>query len=342
MNALKKTKGSSSRLMILGALVVTTICAAIGGARAQSLTPVTLRVDIFFNGSHVPLLYGIVDGIYKKHGLQVTALPGRGSATTIQTVANGSDDFGFADGGTLVKLIAQGVRAKQIVGMIELNPMMIVTMPESNLTSPKDLNGKTGGFSPGSSPEQLFPAFAKKTGIDLKSIKEIQVDIPTRDNIFLARKTDFSFGYTTAQLPILEEKCACKLNVFRYSDYGITSVSNGIIVSDKLASEKPQIVREFAQATAEAIAASVKNPNRAVNAFFAYAKNTQLSRNVVARQWAEEVKLLHTAATRSKPYGVTNPDDWQKTIDLLVQYADVPKGAVTPAMAATNEFLAKK
>ncbi len=337
-----KVLGAAAGRVIVGTFIFAAGFLLLAEARAQQPTPVTLRVDIFFNGSHVPLLFGIVDGIYKKHGLAVTALPGRGSATTIQTVANGSDDFGFADGGTLVKLSAQGVRAKQIVGMIELNPMMVVTMPDSHLKSPKSLNGKTGGFSPGSSPEQLFPAFAKKTGIDVKTIKQVQVDIPTRDNLFLARKTDFSFGYLTAQLPILEEKCSCTLNVFRYSDYGITAVSNGIIVSDKLASEKPQIVRAFAQATVEAIAAAVADPSRAVDAFFAYAKDTQLSRNVVARQWAEEIKLLHTAATRSKPYGITDARDWQQTIDLLVQYADVPKGVVTPAMVATDEFLANR
>ncbi len=67
-----------------------------------------------------------------------------------------------------------------------------------------------------------------------------------------------------------------------------------------------------------------------------------MSRNVVARQWAEEIKLLHTAATRSKPYGITDARDWQQTIDLLVQYADVPKGVVTPAMVATDEFLANR
>ena len=99
-------------------------------AAAQTLTPVTLRVDVFFYGSHVPLLYGIVSGIYRKHGLDVTAQTGRGSATTIQTVAAGTDQFGFADGGTLVKFAAQGLQAKQIVGILETSPAIILSMPE--------------------------------------------------------------------------------------------------------------------------------------------------------------------------------------------------------------------
>lgn len=320
-------------------------CLALGGvaglapASAQAQTPVTLRVDVFFYGSHVPMLYGIVDGIYKKHGLDVTAQTGRGSATTIQTVANVSDQFGFADGGTLVRLAAQGVRAKHVVGILQLNPMMVIAMPGSGVNAPKDLNGRTGGFSPGSSPEQLFPAFAKKVGIDLNTIKRVSVDIPTRDNIFVAKQTEFSFGYLVTQLPLIQERCSCTLTVMRYADHGMTAVSNGITVSDKYAAENPDVVRRFARATVESIDAAMKNEARAIDAFFEYAKGTQLSRNVITQQWQQTTKLLRTEATANKPLGVMDEGDWQKSIDLLVEYADVPKGAVTPGMVYTNQYL---
>lgn len=301
--------------------------------------PVNLRVDVFFNGSHVPLILGVVDGIFKKHGLDVTLLSGRGSATTLQTVANGSDQFGYADGGVLIRLAAQGLRAKQIVGMLELNPMTVFTMPNAGVRVPKDLDGKTGGFSPGSSPEEIFPAFAKKTGIDINTIKRVLVDIPTRDSIFLAGKTQFSFGYTVVQIPILQEKCACKLKIFHYSDYGLTAISNGIVVSDKYATAHPDVVHRMAAAVVEAMNLAVKHPKHAVDDFFAFAPHSKLSRAVVAQQWDEAIKLMHTPATAHDPLGTMSRSDWQKTIDLLVAYAGVPKGAVTPDMVFTNGYL---
>lgn len=311
-------------------------------ALAADLTPVTLRVDVFFYGSHVPLLAGIADGTYEKHGLKVTALPGRGSATTLQTVANQSDDFGFADGGTLVKLAAQGLKAKMVVGMLEKSPMVIVTKKASGLTAPKDLNGKTGAFTAGSAPEQLVPALANRTGIDLNSIKKVSADIPTRDSIFLAGQVDFSFGYTTAQVPLLQERCNCELNVIHYADYGITALSNGIVVSDALIAQKPDVVRRFAAATVESIDKAVKDPAKAVDGFFKYAEGkTQLSRNVVAKQWDETIKILKTDATKDQGYGYMAESDWKQTIDLLVKYADVPEGKTTPAMVYTNQFLPK-
>lgn len=310
-------------------------------ASAQTSTPITVRVDVFFYGSHVPILMGIVDGTYKKHGLDVTAQAGRGSATTIQTVANGSDQFGFADGGTLVKFAAQGLKAKQILGMLQDNPVVIMSMPDRNIKAPKDLAGRTGGFGNGAAPEQIFPAFAKITKIDMESVKRVGVDIPTRDSLFIQGKTDFSFGFSVTQLPIMEEKCSCKVDVMRYSDYGITAISNGIITSDKYAADNPDVVRRFVRATIESINAAIKDPARGVDAFFEYAKGTQLSRAVVANQWGETIKLLHTKATAGKPIGVMDAGDWQKSIDLLVEFAGVTKDAVTPAAVFTNQYLAE-
>ena len=269
--------------------------------QAADPTPVSLRLDIFFYGSHVPILAGIEDGTYEKHGLKVTALTGRGSATTLQTVANRSDDFGFVDGGTLVKLVAKGLKAKMVVGVLQTNPMVVMTMPGSGLIKLTDLNGKTGGFGPESSPEQIFPALANKVGIDINSLKKISADIPTRDNIFLLGQTDFSFGYTVTQVPLLQERCKCVLNVFRYSDYGITSIGNGMVASEALIAEKPDVVREFAAATVESIAKAVKNPNPAVDIFFKYAADkTSASHNLIAQQWQETVKILQSEAAKDK------------------------------------------
>ena len=333
---------SISRRRTLVAAVTLSLAACAAPAMSADLVPVTLRVDVFFYGSHVPLLAGIVDGTYKKYGLKVTALPGRGSATTLQTVANQSDDFGFADGGTLVKLAAQGLKVKMIVGMLQKNPMIIMTKKDSGLNNLKDLNGKTGGFSPGSAPEQLFPALAEKIGIDLASIKKISADIPTRDSAFLSGQTNFSFGYTVTQLPLLQERCNCKLNVFRYSDYGINAISNGIVVSDALIAKKPDVVRRFAAATVESIENAVKDPKTAVDGFFKYAAGkTQLSRNVVTKQWEETIKILKSNNTQNMPYGRMSVKDWRETIDLLQKYAGVPKGTVTPSMVYTNKFLPK-
>jgi NitT/TauT family transport system substrate-binding protein len=315
------------------------ISCASAAAQERPLDRVSVRADVFFYGAHVPIMLGIVDGIYKKHGIDASFATGRGSGTTIQTVANMSDQFGFADGATLVRLTAQGLRAKQIVGILQTGSNSIMTLPDSGITKPQDLNGKTTGFAPGSATDQIFPAFAKKAGVDYASIKGLSVDPPTRDSLFLLKKIDFNMALAVAQLPILQERCGCKLNLMRFSDYGLNLMSNGIVASDKIIAENPDLVRRFAAATVEAIGAAVANPQHGVDVFMKFAPNAGFSRNVVTEQWNEAAKLLHTPRTKNKPYGVMEAQDWQDTIDLLVEYVNMPKGAVTPDKVFTNAFL---
>jgi NitT/TauT family transport system substrate-binding protein len=313
--------------------------ALLWGGCAAAQDHISVRADVFFYGAHVPIMVGIVDGIYKRHGVEASFATGRGSATTIQTVANMSDQFGFADGATLVRLSAQGLRARQIVGILQTGSNSIMTLPDSNIRQPADLNGKTTGFAPGSATDQVFPAFARKAGIDYASIKGLSVDPPTRDSLFLLKKIDFNMALAVAQLPILQERCGCKLNLMRFSDYGLNLVSNGIVASDKIIAEQPDLVRRFAVATVEAIAAAVADPQHGIDVFMQFAPNAGFSRNVVSEQWAEAIKLLHTPRTRDKPYGVMDGEDWQDTINLLEEYVSLPKGAVTPAKVFTNAFL---
>jgi NitT/TauT family transport system substrate-binding protein len=327
---------------LLHSAAVAAMMLALGGsadAQERKLDQVTVRADVFFYGAHVPILLGIVDGIYEKHGIDATALIGRGSATTIQTVANMSDDFGFADGASLVRLSAQGLRAKQIVGILQIGSNSVMTLPDSGITKPQDLNGKTTGFAPGSATDQIFPAFAKKAGVDFASIKGLSVDPSTRDNLFLLKRIDFDVALAVAQLPILQEKCNCKLNVMRFADYGLNLMSNGIVASDRIIAEKPDLVRRFAAATVEAIGVALADPQRGIDAFMQYAQNSGFSRTVIAEQWQEAARLLRTPATKDRPLGEMDANDWQSTIDLLVDYAGLPRGSVTPEMVFTNQFL---
>jgi NitT/TauT family transport system substrate-binding protein len=309
-------------------------------AQAQSQPEkVTVRADVFFYGAHAPVMVGILDGIYKKHSLDVNFVTGRGSATTIQTVANQSDDFGLADGAALVRLVAQGLRAKQVMGLLQKTSFSVLTLPDSGIKTPQDLNGKTTGFAPGSATDQIFPAFAKRAGVDFSSIKGLSVDATTRDNLFLLKKIDFNIALAVAQLPILEEKCACKLNVFPIADFGLNLISTGVVASDKLIADKPDLVHRFIVATVEATKASIASPEHAADAFMQYTKNSGLSRDVVLKQWIVATKSLHTDRNKDLPLGQMTTGDWQETIDTLVEYANLKKDAVTPDRVFTNDFV---
>ena len=76
--------------------------------RAQD--KVSLRLNWYLGGLHVPFYYGKERGFYAAEGIDLTINEGRGSANTVQVVAAGSDTFGLADSSSVVADRREGRR----------------------------------------------------------------------------------------------------------------------------------------------------------------------------------------------------------------------------------------
>lgn len=346
MGAMNQTRWRRSAVACAGAAVLSLISACAGSAGAGSAgggDDVTLTTDVFFYGGHVPFMAGIAQGFYKKHGLNISLNTGDGSGTTLQLLAAGHTDFGYVDGGALVRGVSKGEHVEMVAGMVEQSPFTIISRTATNIVKPADLDGKTGGFTPGSANEVLFPAFAKINHIDTKSIHTLQGSITTRDGLFLQGRTQFTFGETIAQVPEFTNKCKCQLNVMSYAKYGINLLSNGIAVSDSYAKSHAKTVREFVAATIEAINFSVAHPAQAVDDFVKVAGSQDtLPKSVVAAQWAQAEKLLHTPVSKHLPVGCMAPADATRTVSVMERYAGVAPGSVNAASAFTNQYLPSK
>ncbi|MFC6878889.1 MULTISPECIES: ABC transporter substrate-binding protein [Actinomadura] len=319
--------------------------AACGGSGeskdASGRIKIDLRTDVFYTGAVLPLVAGVDQGVYAKHGLNVTLNPGKGSATTLQTVANGSDDLGYADAGSLVQAAGKGMPVQMVAGMVQRSPLAIFTRADSGIRTAKDLAGKTAGYTAGSAAETVFPAFAKASGLDEGSVRFNKVDVPTRDSLFVQGKTRFTFGLTNVTGPNMKIKCDCDLRTLGYADAGLDVLSSGIVTSKRFAKEHPGTVRKFLAATAEAVAATDRDPDAAVASFFKVAKTSALSKQVVKEQWLASAKLMATARTQGQPFGCTAEADWRSTIEIMERHGGVDKGKVKPAEVASNAFLDK-
>lgn len=340
--------GTTQRLKRVVALVaaglVATLVAACGAdgsaTNADGQTKLNLRTDVYFTGAVLPFLVGVDKGIYEKHGIELNLQPGKGSITTIQTVANGSDDIGYADAGALVQSRAKGIDVKMVSGMVQESPLALFAKADSGIEEPADLEGKTAGYTAGSAAEVIFPAYASAVGVDPDSVKFLKVDIPTRTAVFVKGRSDFTFGLVNISQFSLESQIDEPLVTFKYADAGIVALSSGVIVSDDFAKENPEVVEAFLTATAEAAEYSTKNIDEAVDSFFKVDPDSSVPRDVVKKQWLASAELAHTDQTEGQAFGCTSSDDWASTIEMMEQYADVDKDAVDVPDVAANQYIA--
>src|SRR5262249_26460269 len=136
----------------------------------------SFRLDLVASGYHAPLVLAMARGYYADQGLDLEIGDGRGSTTTVRVVGAGTDTFGMASQATMALAVAEGVPVRAIAGIIQKMPEGIISIQEAGISTPKDLEGRTMAYTPGSSGELLFPAFAAATGIDAARVNQVTVE----------------------------------------------------------------------------------------------------------------------------------------------------------------------
>ncbi len=111
--------------------------------------------------------------------------------------------------------------------------------------------GKKLGTPPGGAALKLLPLLAKKNGLDSAKIEILNMAPNLQEQMLLQGQVDVSAVFTATSYMNL---VALKLDPdkdFRwiyYADSGLDLYSNGIMVSQKLAKEKPEAVKGLVRA----------------------------------------------------------------------------------------------
>ena len=146
-------------------------------ARAQTkLREVTLRLDWLFQGPNGGFMVAQDKGFYREVGLNVDIGPGKGSGSTAQLVASKATQFGFSDGFVVGLSVSKGMNIRTVGAIYRRNPTAVVVLANSDIRTPKDLEGKTIGIPTGGTQFQQWPAFVKGCGLDGSKIRVASVD----------------------------------------------------------------------------------------------------------------------------------------------------------------------
>src|SRR5439155_7708971 len=161
-----------SRLAVILAAAVAVIAASFAHAEDK----VSLRLNWYLGGLHVPFYYGKDKGYYSAEGIDLTINEGRGSANTVQVVAAGSDTFGLADSSSVILTASKGADVKSVMWLLNSTGFAVISLASAGIRSPKDLEGKRLAVSPGDPLGQLFQALAAVNKLDMSKISLVQVD----------------------------------------------------------------------------------------------------------------------------------------------------------------------
>ncbi len=307
---------------------------AVSAGLASAQDAVSLRLNWYLGGLHVPYYYGKEMGFFKQEGIDLTINEGRGSGNTVQVVAAGSDTFGMADSSSLITTASKGADVKSVMSLLNSTGFSVVSLASTGIKTPKDLEGKSFAVSPGDPLGQLFRALAAHNKLDMSKIRFVQVDPAAKVVSVLEKKVDALLGGADDQYFLIKYK-GQEPAALRYADHGANIVGMTILTTGNTINTKPDLVRRFVKASIRSWEEARKNPNAAVDA--AMKVKSDLNRQSTLDQMMVDFELLDSPNSKGK-IGMGAQADWEQTISLLRQYRDLDTKAPWTTFH-TNEFL---
>ncbi|MGN8647211.1 ABC transporter substrate-binding protein [Gracilibacillus sp. HCP3S3_G5_1] len=298
------------------------------------VTDVTLRLNWRFKGEFTPFFVASEKGIFEKYGLNVEVLEGNGSTNTMQTVAQGQDDFGVTSTVEPSQGIEQDMPIKMIASYMNRSPIMIASHPEAAIETPKDLEGKSIAMSISSTFTNIFPNFLESNDVDVAKVDAVQVETSARNGVFLNGEVDAVAIFSTNEYPIFEEELGVELTPLYLADYGYDLAGLTIIGNTNFLEENPNTTKRFLAAIDEAFAVTFENKEEAINIvldLFPDATDEVTVSNQL--DLLEEISIFE-----NEPYGTMSEQNMTDTLDIL-EKSDLIDDRVALDRYYTNEYL---
>ena len=305
-------------------------------APAVAQDKVSLRLNWYLGGLHVPFYYGKDRGFFKAEGIDLTINEGRGSANTVQVVAAGSDTFGMADSSSVVSTAARGAEVKSVMSLLNSTGYSVVSLAEYKIKTPKDLEGKRVAVSPGDPLGALLQAVCKANNVDCNKITMVQVDPAAKVVAVLEKKVEALLGGADDQYFLIKQR-GIEPAAMRYADWGANIVGMTIVARNETLQKNPDLVRRFVRASIKSWEEAKKNPGAAVDA--ALKSKPDLNRQSTLDQLMVDIDLLDSKNSKGR-IGWGAQADWDQTLAILKQYRDLKTDQPWTAFH-TNDFLPK-
>lgn len=298
---------------------------------------VSFRLNWYMGGAHAPFFLGKERGYYHDAGIDLTINEGRGSANTAQVVAAGTDTFGLADSSSVMRLVSKDAPIRTVMSLLNTSAFGVISLAETGIKTPKDLEGKKLAITAGDALTQLFPAFAGYNKLDTSKITLVQIDPAGKIVALLDKRVDAILGGLDEQYFIVKQK-GFEPAGMSFAKNGANTVGLTILTQDATIKSKPDLVRRFIAATQKSWQAAKDDPDAAINALLK-AKPT-LDFQSQKNQLVTDLPNIWSPATQGKPIGWGALSDWEATEKLLKQYGNLETDKPASAFF-TNDYLPK-
>jgi NitT/TauT family transport system substrate-binding protein len=313
-------------MTIIAKVAVATLAGLALGASPAAAQKITFTLNWVAGGDHAPYFYAQRMGLYKQAGLDVDFETGRGSAASAQKVGSGQTQLGLSDMAGVLLLRGKGADNVGIMNVYANSPQGLYWLKSSGITGVKDLAGKKIGNPAGDGARPMWPALAKKVGIDPNSVTWVNIDANAKLGALKARTIDATTSFFNLH-HVFARELGADMGFQAWRDLGVNPYGNSIIANGTWLKANRDKADKFVKVTQKAFADCAKTPEPCIRALVESAgalkyeneldnwhlvtmlMSDDISRTVALgwhddKRMADDYKLVEEFLKLEKPYDV--------------------------------------
>lgn len=301
----------------------------------DGLKEIDVVLDWYPNAVHSFIYDAMEKGYYEEEGLKVNIQFPTNTNDAMSLTAAGKAEIGIYYMQDIIMANAnQDVPVKSVGSVCQKTLNIILSLKEKNITEPKDLVGKTIGYSGTELSEAMVKAIMENAGVKAEDVTMVDVGFDLMSSMTTGN-VDATIGcMVNHEVPQLEKE-GFELNYFYPTEYGVPETYELVFVAgEDMIENDSETLKAFLRASKKGFEDVKADPKGALGTLLENQneENFPLDKDV-------ETKSLEVLFPAMEPEGSSflaqSTEDWQKNIDWLKEEGLLKKD-VTPDDVMVN------
>ncbi len=287
--------------------------------KSGELREMNVVLDWYPNALHTFIYTAIERGYYEEEGLDVHIQFPANDNDALALVAAGRAQIGLYYEHDIIQAVAnQNVGIKSIGAVVQAPLNIILSLKEKNILSPKDLEGKTIGYSGTALSESLVYTMMQAVGASIDDVEMVNVGFELMSSMTTGN-VDATIGcLVNHEVPELEHE-GFEVNYFSVSDYGIPNYYEGVFLANNdMIENEPEVLEAFLRASAKGFEDFKADPYGCLDILL----NNQNEENFPLTPEVEQQScdtLLPLMETSDAEFLSQTEENWQANIDWMLE-----------------------
>jgi NitT/TauT family transport system substrate-binding protein len=276
-------------------------------AEEIELEKVIVQLNWIKQGEYHGLFNALEQGFYAEQGLDVEIQSGGPDIRPMALVAAGNAQFAVGKPSEIITGRSNDVPVVMVIQTFQDSYTVYMAKKSNGIETIEDISDKKFGvwFGGGEFEAMLM---AERSGVGKDNVDWTAQKFSMVE--FYEDKFDIASGTIHNEYHIVLDAgySLDELTVFRASDYGAAMIDDGIYTTEKLITERPDLVQAFVNATIRGWKWGLENSDGAVENILKSAPDLQVRKQLI--QVEEANKLTTARSAQEHGLGYLNIDDW--------------------------------